>query len=220
MTGGINVVVAEDAVLTREGVVGILRRHGLHVVGQAEDLDGLLRTVDRTRPHVVVTDIRMPPTGTDEGLQAARTIRERHPQTGVLVLSQYLEPRYAMQLIAGSPGGVGYVLKERVSEASVLIDAVRRVHAGECVVDPAIVTKLVGRRRRDDPLSLLSKRERDVLELMAEGKSNAAIASELFVTLSTVETHSKSIFDKLDLEPAPENHRRVLAVLKLLRGQD
>ena len=216
----LTVVVADDVMLTREGIVGVLRRAGAHVVGQAEDADGLLRKVDAARPDVAVTDIRMPPTHTTEGIAAAQEIRRRYPATGVLVLSQYLEPRYAMQLIGGSTGGVGYLLKDRVSDGSVLHDAVRRVAAGDCVVDPSIVARLVGRRRRDDPLETLTRRERDVLELMAEGKSNTAIAAELFITLSTVEAHSKNVFDKLGLDLVPETHRRVLAVLKLLRGRE
>ena len=216
---GLTVVVADDVMLTREGIVGVLRRAGVHVVGQAEDGEGLLRKVEATRPDVAVTDIRMPPTHTTEGIAAAQEIRRRHPRTGVLVLSQYLEPRYAMQLIGGSGGGVGYLLKDRVSDGAALHDAVRRVAGGDSVVDPSIVSKLVGRRRADDPLESLTRRERDVLELMAEGKSNAAIGAELFVTQSTVEVHIKSVFDKLGLELVPETHRRVLAVLKLLRGR-
>ncbi len=216
----LTVVVADDVMLTREGIVGVLRRAGLHVVGQAEDAEQLLRKVESARPDVAVTDIRMPPTHTTEGIAAAEEIRRRHPGTGELVLSQYHEARYAMQLVGGSAGGVGYLLKDRVADGAVLHDAVRRVAAGDCVVDPSIVAKLVGRRRKDDPLESLTRRERDVLELMAEGKSNAAIAAELFVTHSTVEAHIKNVFDKLGLELAPETHRRVLAVLTLLRGRE
>jgi DNA-binding NarL/FixJ family response regulator len=212
------VVVAEDVMLTREGIVRLLADSGVEVVGQAEDLDGLLRRVRAMRPDVVVTDIRMPPTHSDEGLIAAHTIREEQPHAGVLVLSQYVEPGYAMRLIEEHPERVGYLLKERVFDAAILIDAIRRIADGETVIDPTIVSRLVGRRRRDDPLERLTERERAVLSLIAEGLSNRAIAARLFVTTRTVEAHIKQIFAKLALDPGPDSHRRVLAVLALLRS--
>jgi DNA-binding NarL/FixJ family response regulator len=211
-------VVAEDVMLTREGIVRLLDDAGFEVVGQAEDLDGLLRRVRGLRPDVAIADIRMPPTHTDEGLIAARTIREEQPDVGVLVLSQYIEPSYAMRLIEEHPDRVGYLLKERIFDAAILVDAVRRIAEGETVIDPTIVARLVGRRRREDPLERLSEREREVLSLIAEGLSNRAIAARLFVTTRTVEAHTKQIFSKLDLDASPDSHRRVLAVLALLRS--
>jgi DNA-binding NarL/FixJ family response regulator len=217
----LRVVLADDNYLVRQGLSALLAEaDGVDVVATASEPSSLLMAVDDHTPDAVLTDIRMPPTHTTEGIAAAEEIRRRHPGTGVLVLSQYLEARYAMQLVGGSAGGVGYLLKDRVADGAVLHDAVRRVAAGDCVVDPSIVAKLVGRRRKDDPLESLTRRERDVLVLMAEGKSNAAIAAELFVTHSTVEAHIKNVFDKLGLELAPETHRRVLAVLTLLRGRE
>ena len=188
------VVVAEDVMLTREGIVRLLRDAGFEVVGEAEDLDGLLRSVALERPEAVVVDIRMPPTHTDEGLVAAHRIRTQHPDMGVLLLSQYVEPSYAMRLIQDHPERVGYLLKERVFDAAILVDALRRITEGECVIDPTIVSRLVGRRRREDPLSGLTERERQVLALVAEGLSNLAIANRLFVTERTVEAHTKQIF--------------------------
>jgi DNA-binding NarL/FixJ family response regulator len=212
------VVVAEDVMLTREGIVRLLRDAGFEVVGEAEDLDGLLRTVALERPEAVVVDIRMPPTHTDEGLVAAQRIRTQHPDVGVLLLSQYVEPSYAMRLIQDHPERVGYLLKERVFDAAILVDALRRITEGECVIDPTIVSRLVGRRRREDPLSALTERERQVLALVAEGLSNLAIANRLFVTERTVEAHTKQIFGKLGLEADPGSNRRVLAVLAFLRS--
>jgi DNA-binding NarL/FixJ family response regulator len=212
------VIVAEDVMLTRQGIVGVLRDAGFDVVAEADDLDGLLRRVRGHQPDVVVADIRMPPTHSDEGLVAAQTIREEQPEVGVLVLSQYIEPSYAMRLIEEHPERVGYLLKERVFDPAILVDAVRRIAEGETVVDPTIVSRLVGRRRRDDPLDRLSEREREVLGLIAEGRSNKAIAEELVVTTRTVEAHTKQIFTKLELDPGPDSHRRVLAVLALLRS--
>jgi DNA-binding NarL/FixJ family response regulator len=212
------VVVAEDVMLTREGIVRLLTDADVEVVGQAEELDELLRRVRALRPDVVITDIRMPPNHTDEGLVAAQTIREEQPEVGVLVLSQYVEPSYAMRLIEEHPERVGYLLKERVFDAAILVDAIRRIADGETVIDPTIVSRLVGRRRREDPLERLTEREREVLALIAEGRSNRAIAARLFVTTRTVEAHTKQIFAKLDLDPGPDSHRRVLAVLALLRG--
>ena len=204
--------------LTREGIVRVLGDAGFDVVAQAEDLDGLMRVVVAERPGVVVVDIRMPPTHTDEGLVAAARIRAEHPETGVLVLSQYIEPSYAMRLIEDHPEQVGYLLKERVFDAAILVDALRRIADGECVIDPTIVSRLVGRRRRQDPLAVLTEREREVLSLVAEGLSNGAIAARLHVTERTVEAHTKQIFQKLGLETDPGSNRRVLAVLALLRA--
>ncbi|HET6877395.1 MAG TPA: response regulator transcription factor [Jatrophihabitans sp.] len=214
------VIVAEDQMLTRRGIVHVLRDAGVEVVGEAEDVDELMRVIGRDELDAVVTDIRMPPTHTDEGLVAARRIRDEHPGVGVLVLSQYVEPSYAMRLIDEHPGGVGYLLKERVFDGSVLKDALRRTVEGECVVDPTLVARIVGRRRRADPLAALTPREREVLSLVAEGLSNTAIASRLSVTERTVEAHCTQIFLKLGLGPDADSHRRVLAVLAFLRSQD
>jgi DNA-binding NarL/FixJ family response regulator len=213
----VRIVVAEDVMLTREGIVRLLEEAGFEVVAQAQDLDGLMAAVDRFRPQAVVTDIRMPPSHTDEGLIAAQRIREAHPDTGVLVLSQYVEPRYAIQMIQDHPEGLGYLLKERIFDAAILVDALRRLTEGETVIDPTIVARMLGRKRRDDPMSRLSEREREVLSLVAEGLSNSAIARRLFVTERTVEAHTTQIFAKLDLAVAPDSHRRVLAVLAFLR---
>jgi len=212
------VVVADDVLLTRQGIVRLLQEAGIDVVGEAEDAGGLMRSVRLDRPDVAVVDIRMPPTQTDEGLRAAKEIRERHPDTGVLVLSQYVEPGYAMELLSESAESVGYLLKDRVADIDEFAAAVRRVSEGGSALDPAVVSQLVGRHRRDDPLAELSPREREVLELMAEGRSNQAIAERLFVTLRAVEKHVTSIFVKLRLTATAEDHRRVLAVLALLRG--
>jgi DNA-binding NarL/FixJ family response regulator len=212
------VVVAEDVMLTREGIVRVLRDAGCQVVGEAEDLNGLLRSVALERPETVVVDIRMPPTHTDEGLVAAQRIRTQHPDIGVLLLSQYVEPSYAMRLIQDHPERVGYLLKERIFDAAILVDALRRITEGECVIDPTIVSRLVGRQRRKDPLSGLTDREREVLGLVAEGLSNLAIANRLFVTERTVEAHTKQVFEKLGLQADPSSNRRVLAVLAFLRS--
>jgi DNA-binding NarL/FixJ family response regulator len=212
------VVVADDVMLTRQGIVRLLRDAGIEVVGEAEDADGLIRDVRLSRPDAVIVDIRMPPTHTDEGLVAAQRIRAEQPEVGVLVLSQYVEPSYAIRLLEEHPEGVGYLLKERVFDVAILIDALRRVTDGETVVDPTIVSRLVGRRRREDPLADLTSREREVLGLLAEGLSNKGIAARLFVTERTVEAHVKQIFAKLRLDTNPESHRRVLAVLTYLRA--
>jgi DNA-binding NarL/FixJ family response regulator len=212
------VVVAEDVMLTREGIVRVLRDAGFQVVGEAQDLDGLLRSVALERPEAVVVDIRMPPTHTDEGLVAAQRIRTQHPDIGVLLLSQYVEPSYAMRLIQDHPERVGYLLKERIFDAAILVDALRRITEGECVIDPTIVSRLVGRQRRKDPLSGLTDREREVLGLVAEGLSNLAIANRLFVTERTIEAHTKQVFEKLGLQADPSSNRRVLAVLAFLRS--
>jgi DNA-binding NarL/FixJ family response regulator len=214
----VRVVIADDSVLLREGVVRILAEAGFDVVGQAGDADELMLKVRSYSPDVAVVDIRMPPSHTDEGLRAAQEIREKHPGVGVLVLSQYIEPAYAMELLAESAEGVGYLLKDRVSDVSEFADAVRRVADGGSALDPAIVSQLVGRRRGDDPLGELTPREREVLGLMAEGRSNQGIAQRLVVTERAVEKHVTSIFSKLKLPAATADHRRVLAVLAYLRG--
>jgi DNA-binding NarL/FixJ family response regulator len=212
------IVVADDVMLTREGVVRLLEDAGMEVVGQADDATSLLRRVRATRPDAAIVDIRMPPTHTDEGLVAAAMIREELPEVGVLILSEYIEPSYAMRLLEEHPERVGYLLKERVFDVALLVDALRRLGDGETVIDPTIVARLVGRRRRQDPLQELTPREREALELVAEGLSNKAIAARLVVTERTVEAHVKQIFMKLDLDLNPESHRRVLAVLAYLRA--
>jgi serine/threonine-protein kinase len=212
------VVVADDSLLTREGIVRLLADAGVDVVGQAEDPDTLIDEVRDLVPDVAVIDIKMPPTHTDEGLIAAQQIRSDHPNVAVLVLSQYVEPDYAMRLLDTHPESVGYLLKDRIFAATVLVDAIRRVHEGESVVDPTIIASLVGRRRRHDPLAELSRREREVLTLVAEGLSNKAIAARLYVTERTVEAHVTQIFLKLRLNESPDSHRRVLAVVTFLRA--
>ena len=212
------VVVADDSVLLREGVVRLLEENGFDVVGQAGDAEDLIRKVRAHKPDVAVVDIRMPPTNTDDGLRAALEIRAELPDTGVLVLSQYVEEGYALDLVGESAGGVGYLLKDRVADVDRFVDSVRRVAEGGSALDPEVVAQLVGRARRDDPLAELTPREREVLELMAEGRSNNAIAEHMVVTDRAVEKHVTSIFGKLGLAPAPEDHRRVLAVLAFLRA--
>jgi DNA-binding NarL/FixJ family response regulator len=213
-----NVVLADDAVLFREGVARLLTETGFEVVGQAGDVDGLLDLVDGHSPDVAIVDIRMPPDHSTEGLDAAERIRGTYPGTGVLVLSQYVEPHYALRLIHDQPGGLGYLLKDRVAEVDQLADAVNRVGAGGFVIDPSVVSELLTRRRERDPLNVLSEREFEVLATMAEGRSNQAIAARLYLTPKTVESHVRSIFMKLDLPPATDDHRRVLAVLTYLRS--
>jgi len=212
------VVLAEDSVLLREGIARLLEDGGFEVVGQAGTGEELLLKVRSYAPDVALVDIRMPPTHTDEGLRAAKEIREKHPGTGVLVLSQYVEAGYALELLSESAEGVGYLLKDRISDVEEFRAAVRRVAEGGSALDPTVVSRLIGRRRRDDPLADLTPREREVLELMAEGRSNHAIAERLVVTERAVEKHVTSIFVKLNLPQAPEDHRRVLAVLAFLRG--
>ena len=214
----LRVVLAEDSVLLREGIARLLEGAGFEVVGQVDNPDDLLRRVGFSKPDVVITDIRMPPTHTDEGLKAAQQIRERFPGVGVLVLSQYVEPDYATALLAERSDGAGYLLKDRVANVDEFTDAVRRVAAGGTALDPAVVAQLVGRPRADDPLAELTPREREVLELMAEGLSNQGIATRLVVTERAVEKHVTNIFAKLGLHAAPDDHRRVLAVLALLRS--
>jgi DNA-binding NarL/FixJ family response regulator len=212
------VVLADDSVLLREGMARLLEDAGCDVVGQAGNADQLLLKVRSYTPDVAIVDIRMPPTHTDEGLVAAKEIRDSYPGVGVLVLSQYVEPAYAMELLAESAEGVGYLLKDRVSDVDEFVSAVRRVAEGGSALDPAVVSQLVGRRRGNDPVGELTPRERDVLELMAEGRSNEGIAKRLVVTERAVEKHVTSIFTKLRLPPAAEDHRRVLAVLTYLRS--
>ena len=212
------VVIAEDSVLLREGMVHLLEAAGYEVVGQAGNAEELILKVRSYKPDVAVVDIRMPPTQTDEGLRAAKQIRSEFPQTGVLVLSAYLESEYALELLSESAEGVGYLLKDRVSDVEQFVSAVRRVGEGGSALDPEIVSRLVGRRRRLDPLAELTPREREVLSLMAEGLSNAAVAARLVVTERAVEKHVTSIFAKLRLPASPDQHRRVLAVLAFLRA--
>jgi DNA-binding NarL/FixJ family response regulator/class 3 adenylate cyclase len=215
---GIKVVLADDSVLLREGIARLLEDSGFEVVAQAGNAEDLLRHVGMHKPDVAVVDIRMPPTHTDEGLRAASVIRERFSATGVLVLSQYVESGYALDLLADSAEGVGYLLKDRVSDIEEFAASVRRVAEGGSALDPEVVSQLIGRRRRDDPLERLTPREREVLELMAEGRSNPAIADRMFVTLRAVEKHVTSIFSKLDLPASTDDHRRVLAVLLSLQA--
>jgi DNA-binding NarL/FixJ family response regulator len=212
----VRVVVADDSTLLREGVVRLLEEAGLEVVGQAADAEELLRKVRAHKPDVAVVDVRMPPTHTDEGLRAAKEIRAELPEVSVLVLSQYVEVAYARELLAESAEGLGYLLKDRVADVGALTDAVRRVGAGGSALDPEVVSQMLGRRRREDPLEELTPREREVLGLMAEGRSNASIAGELVVTERAVEKHVTGIFSKLGLEAGGEDHRRVVAVLRFL----
>jgi DNA-binding NarL/FixJ family response regulator len=212
----LRVVVADDSTLLREGVVRLLEEAGLEVVGQAADAEDLLRKVRAHKPDVAIVDVRMPPTHTDEGLRAARQIRAELPEVSVLVLSQYVEVTYARELLADSAEGLGYLLKDRVADVGALTDAVRRVGAGGSALDPEVVSQMLGRRRKEDPLEELTPREREVLGLMAEGRSNASIAAELVVTERAVEKHVTGIFSKLGLEAGGEDHRRVVAVLRFL----
>jgi DNA-binding NarL/FixJ family response regulator len=212
-------VIAEDSVLLREGLIRLLTEGGVDVVGQAGDAEDLMRKTRAHKPDVVITDIRMPPGQSDEGLRAAQTIREELPDTGVLVLSQYVEEGYAMELLGENAEGVGYLLKDRISDVQRFLDAVQRVADGGSALDPEVVSHMLGRRRRDDPLSVLTPREREVLELMAEGRTNVAIAEHLVVTERAVEKHVTSIFGKLGLASTPDDHRRVLAVLTFIRAR-
>ena len=211
------VVIADDAPLIREGVARLLMENGVEVVDQVGDADAALASVRDKHPDVALVDIRMPPTHTDEGLHAAREIRSRYPGTAVLVLSQHLEPDYALQLFQEKPERVGYLMKERVGRIEQLLDAVERVAAGECVLDRAVVDELLARRRRVDPIEELTSREREIIALMAEGRSNQGICRTLWLSPKTVETHIRGAFAKLGIKEAPEDNRRVLAVLAYLR---
>lgn len=211
------VVIADDAMLLREGTTRLLEDAGVDVLAKVGDAERLLEAVGQDHPDVAIIDIRMPPTFTDEGLIAAEKIRSAHPDVGVLILSQYLESTYALRLVEELPERSGYLLKERVSEIGALVDALKRIVDGECVIDPTIVAKLVRRPRDPDPLAELTDREREVLALIAEGRSNHAISERMFLSPKTVETHISQILGKLGLEGTPDDNRRVLAVLTYLR---
>jgi DNA-binding NarL/FixJ family response regulator len=213
---GIRVVVGEDQLIVREGIVHVLEEAGFAVVGVAGDAEDLVRVADEHRPDVVVTDIQMPPTSTADGLAAAKTIRARQPGVGVLVLSQFLEAQYALELLSDGAEGVGYLLKDRVGDLSIFIDAVWQVAKGGSALDPQVVRRMIDRPRQANPIDQLTPRERQVLALMAEGRSNQGIADELVVSLPAVERHVTNIFMKLDLSQTPTDHRRVLAVLRYL----
>ncbi|MCW3065915.1 MAG: response regulator transcription factor [Solirubrobacterales bacterium] len=213
----LRVVVGEDQALVREGILSVLEEAGFDVVAVAGDAEDLVRKARAHEPDVVVTDIQMPPDHTDDGLRAAQSIRASHPHIGVLVISQFLEDRYPLELVGDHAEGIGYLLKDRVGDLALFAAAVERVALGGSVLDPAVVARMVSRPRRDSPIDDLSRRERQVLGLMAEGRSNHAIAGELVVTVATVERHVTSIFGKLELAPSSEHHRRVLAVLAFLR---
>jgi serine/threonine-protein kinase len=212
------VVIAEDEALLRDGLARLLSDAGVEVVSTVATPDALLRSVEHDRPDVAIVDIRMPPGHTTEGLDAAETIRDEHPTTGVLVLSHYLESRYAMRLLKHHPESVGYLLKDRVSNVAIVLDAIARIADGECVLDPTIVRRLLQQPRQDGPLDELTPREREVLGLMAEGRSNHGIGAALTLSPKTVESHVRQIFMKLELDETPDDHRRVLAVLSYLRS--
>jgi DNA-binding NarL/FixJ family response regulator len=214
----VRVVIADDEALLREGLARLLQDAGFEVAGRCGDAEALLRMVNALKPDVAIVDIRMPPGHGDDGLVAAQEIRRRHPDVGVLVLSHYLDSRYAARLLEDVPAGAGYLLKDRVSEVAVVADALRRIDEGECVIDPTIVSRLVARKRARGPLDVLTEREREVLALVAEGRSNGAIGEKLFLSRKTVDSHISQIFLKLDLRESPEYHRRVLAVLAFLRS--
>ena len=212
------VVIADDTVLLREGAVRLLTEAGIEVVAQAGDAEDLLRKVRAHKPDVAIIDVRMPPENTDDGLRAALVIREELPDVGLLLLSQYVEDRYLGELLAGGAEGVGYLLKDRIADVERLSEAVERVSAGGSVLDPEVVAQMLGRSRDENPLDALTDREREVLGLMAEGRTNRAIAGELYISERAVERHVTSIFNKLELAPTGEDHRRVLAVLTYLRS--
>ena len=212
------VVIADDEALLREGLARLLEDAGFEVAGRCGDAEALLHMVEVRRPDVAIVDIRMPPNHGDDGLLAAQEIRRRHPNVGVLVLSHYLDSRYAARLLEEVPERAGYLLKDRISEVAVVADALRRINDGECVIDPTIVSRLVARKRARGPLDVLTEREREVLALVAEGHSNGAIGEKLFLSRKTIDAHISQIFRKLDLRESPEQHRRVLAVLAFLRA--
>lgn len=214
----VRAVVADDAPLLRQGVVNVLEAGGIDIVGQAADAEQLIGMVRAYRPDVAVVDIRMPPTNTDDGLRAARTLRRELPGLGVLVLSQYVEQAYALELLADGAAGVGYLLKDRVGDLNRFVDAVRQVAGGGSVLDPEVVAQFLDQRRATDPLATLSPREHQVLGLMAEGRTNSAIAATLYLSAGAVEKHTTGIFTKLRLDPTPNDHRRVLAVLTYLQS--
>ncbi len=214
------VIVADDSALIREGLIRLLREAGFDIIAQATDAEELMNRVHADPPDVVIVDIRMPPTHTDEGIRAAWEIRADHPQVGVLVLSQYASTTYALKLLSKGSERLGYLVKDRISQVEDLADAVRRVAAGESVIDPDIVARLLDRRRQPGPMERLTVREREVLGLLAEGRSNRAICDRLHISLKTLSSHISSIFTKLDLSPADEDHRRVLAVLTYLRSEE
>jgi DNA-binding NarL/FixJ family response regulator len=211
-------VIADDEALLREGLARVLEDSGFDIVGRCGDAEALLRMVEARQPDVAIVDIRMPPGHGDDGLVAAEEIRRRHPDVGVLVLSQYLDSRYAARLLEEVPAGAGYLLKDRVSEVAVVADALRRIADGDCVIDPTIVSRLVARKRARGPLDVLTEREREVLALVAEGRSNGAIGEQLFLSRKTVDSYVSQVFTKLDLRESPEQNRRVLAVLTYLRS--
>jgi len=211
----VNVVLAEDEVLLREGLTGLLERFGHHVLASVGDAEALVAAVDAHRPDIVITDVRVPPSQTDEGLRAAVALRARYPGLGLMALSQYVEPTYAAELLDDGGAGVGYLLKDRIGDVAEFIDALRRIAAGETVVDPEVVRQLL--LDRGDPIRRLTAREREVLGLMAEGRSNAAIGRTLVVTDAAVSKHIANILAKLDLPPTPDHHRRVMAILAYLR---
>jgi DNA-binding NarL/FixJ family response regulator len=214
----VRIVIAEDSVLLRAGLTGILVDAGEDVVATVGDADELLTVVARHRPDLALVDVRMPPTHTDDGLRAALTVRQRWPEVGILVLSQYVEERYATELLASDTAGLGYLLKDRIADVSEFLGAVRRVADGGTALDAEVVAQLLVRARRQDPLERLTPREREVLGLMAEGRANPAIARQLVISDKAVEKHVSNIFLKLDLPPTAEDHRRVLAVLRWLEG--
>lgn len=220
MTERTTVVIAEDSVLLRDGLVRLLELAGFEILAATPDADAFLAAVDEHRPDLVLVDVRMPPTFTSEGIRAALVVREQHPDTAVMVLSQYVEEQYATELLSARPTGVGYLLKDRVADTSDFITALHDVRGGGTVLDPEVVSQLLIRSRRTDPLAALSPREREVLDLMAQGRTNGAIAQTLYISEGAVEKNISSIFTKLDLPPAEGDHRRVLAVLRWLEQED
>jgi serine/threonine-protein kinase len=214
----VRLVIADDEALLREGLARVLEDSGFDIVGRCGDAEALLRIVEARQPDVAIVDIRMPPGHGDDGLVAAQEIRRRHPKVGVLVLSHYLDSRYAARLLEEVPAGAGYLLKDRVSEVAVVADALRRIADGDCVIDPTIVSRLVARKRARGPLDVLTEREREVLALVAEGRSNGAIGEQLYLSRKTVDSYVSQVFTKLDLRESPEQNRRVLAVLTYLRS--